>query len=226
MDSNKAESTFNRKPIGGRALAAGLAIATMAAALAIAVSTRAASDPSVVVQGLVNQALSVLRDSSMAMKQKQDRLRGVVEQSFDFTEMARSALGTHWRNLTADQQADFTRVFTQFIEDSYLSKISDYKGQSVTFTKTIQLAPGYTQVNSKVLQPNGADPIPLDYRLKFEDGEWRIYDVTVDAISIIANSRNQFNRVINDKGFPTLMADLRAKSSQLANSLGESGGGH
>lgn len=197
----------------------------MAATLAIAASvSTAANDPSAVVQELVNQALNVLRDNQMPLKQKQDRLRGVVEDSFDFTEMSRSALGTHWRDLTADQRADFTRVFTQFIEDSYLSKISDYKGQSVAFTKTVQLAPGYTQVNSRVNQPNGGDPITLDYRLKYEDGEWKIYDVTVDAISIVANYRNQFNRVINDKGFPTLMADLRAKSSQLANSLGESGG--
>lgn len=221
MEVNTNRTTFIRKLFGGRALAAGLAIAMMAAALAIAAPSRAAGDPSAVVQGLVNQALGVLRDNSMPINQKQDRLRNLVAQSFDFTAMARSALGTHWRDLTSAQQADFTQVFTQFIEDSYLSKISEYKGQSVTFTQTVQLAAGYTQVNSKVLQPNGEDPIALDYRLKFEDSEWRIYDVTVDAISIVANYRNQFNRVINEKGFPTLMADLRAKSSQLANSPAE-----
>lgn len=71
----------------------------------------------------------------------------------------------------------------------------------------------YSQVNSKVNQPIGGDRIAFSYRLKYEDGEWKIYDVTVDAISIIANYRNQLNRVINAKGFPTLMADLRAKSS-------------
>jgi len=135
--------------------------------------------------------------------------------------MSRSALGTHWRDLSPDQQRDFTRVFTQFIEDSYLSKVSDYRGQTVTFTKVIQLAPGYTQVNSKIDQNNGDAPVAVDYRLKYEGGQWKIYDVTVEAISIIANYRNQFNRVINDKGFPTLMADLRAKSRQLANALGE-----
>ncbi len=47
-----------------------------------------------------------------------------------------------------------------------------------------------------------------------------IYDVTVDAISIIANYRNQFNRVINEQGFPKLMSDLRVKQQQLASLLG------
>jgi phospholipid transport system substrate-binding protein len=221
MNLHKSESTFNFKIVRGYTVAAAFAVAIVAAALAIAAPARAAgNDPSAVAQALVNQALSVLRDTSMPLKQKQDRLRGVVERSFDFTEMSRSALGTHWRDLSPEQRADFTRVFTQFIEDSYLSKISDYKGQSVAFTKTIQLAPGYIQVNSKVRQPNDGEPISLDYRLKLEDGEWKIYDVTVEAISIVANYRNQFNRVINARGFPTLMADLRAKSHQLANSLG------
>jgi len=225
MDLYRTESTFIRRAVRNYVIAASLAVAIVAAALATAAPARASNDPAVVVHGLVNQALGVLRNNQMPLAQKQDRLRALVAQSFDFGEMSRSALGYHWRSLTPAQRADFTQLFTQFIEDSYLSKISEYKGQSVTFTKTMQLAPGYTQVGSKVLQPGGGDPISLDYRLKFENGEWRIYDVTVDAISIIANYRNQFNRVINGKGFPTLMADLRAKSSQLANSVGGSASG-
>ena len=219
MKVNRFFPFATRNSLVRRALLGGLAAAV---AMTLAFAAQAdSSDPTTVARTLVNQALSVL-GSNLPVREKQERLRGVVEQSFDFTEMSRSALGYHWRTLTPDQRNDFTRVFTQFIEDSYLSKVSDYKGQTVTFTKTIQLAPGYTQVSSKVNQPAGGEPISLDYRLKYEGGQWKIYDVTVDAISIIANYRNQFNRVINDKGFPTLMADLRAKSTQLANALGES----
>ncbi|SRR5579875_1296574 len=206
--------SFVRRALGG--------LTAVSIAIAIGIAARADSgDPTAVARTLVNQALSVL-GSNMTTHEKQERLRGVVEQSFDFTEMSRSALGYHWRDLTPAQRQEFTRVFTQFIEDSYLSKVSDYRGQTVTFTKTIQLAPGYSQVSSKVNQPQGGEPIALDYRLKYIGGQWKIYDVTVDSISIIANYRNQFNRVINNKGFPTLMADLRAKSTQLANALGES----
>jgi phospholipid transport system substrate-binding protein len=225
MDLYTVELTFIRRVVRSYVVAASLAVAIVAAALATAVPVRASNDPAVVVHGLVDQALGVLRNNQMPLAQKQERLRALVAQSFDFTEMSRSALGYHWRSLTPTQRADFIQIFTQFIEDSYLSKITEYKGQSVAFTKTVQLAPGYTQVGSKVLQPDGGEPISLDYRLKLENGEWRIYDVTVDAISIIANYRNQFNRVINDRGFPTLMSDLRAKSRQLASSVGQSASG-
>jgi phospholipid transport system substrate-binding protein len=75
------------------------------------------------------------------------------------------------------------------------------------------------EIDSKIVQA-GKSPIPVNYLLEQKDGGWMIYDVTVDAISIIANYRNQFNRVINDQGFPKLMSDLRAKQQQLASLLG------
>jgi phospholipid transport system substrate-binding protein len=176
-------------------------------------------DPMSVVKTTVNQALDVLRDSSAPLAQRQDKLRQIVAQTFDFKEMAKSALGYHWRELTPAQQQEFTNAFIAFIEDSYLSKINDYRGQQVNFLKVSQDGPQYAQVNTDIIQPNGKDAIHVNYRLLKEDGTWKIYDVTVDAISIIANYRNQFNRVMNSKGYSTLIADLKAKQAALAASL-------
>jgi phospholipid transport system substrate-binding protein len=176
-------------------------------------------DPMSVVKTTVNQALDVLRDSSAPLAQRQDKLRQIVAQTFDFKEMAKSALGYHWRELTPAQQQEFTNAFIAFIEDSYLSKINDYRGQQVNFLKASQDGPQYAQVNTDIIQPNGKDAIHVNYRLLKEDGTWKIYDVTVDAISIIANYRNQFNRVMNSKGYSTLIADLKAKQAALAASL-------
>ena len=62
------------------------------------------------------------------------------------------------------------------------------------------------------MQPR-AKPIHVNYRLLQENGHWKIYDVTVDAISIIANYRNQFNRVMNNKGYDNLISDLKSKQA-------------
>jgi len=175
--------------------------------------------PMTVVQNTVNQALEVLRDKASPLPQRQEKLRQIVAQSFDFTQMAKSALGYHWKTLNPQQQQEFTNVFISFIEDSYLSKLNDYRGQQVQFVKATQDGADYAQVNTNIVR-EGKDPIHLDFRLMSESGAWKIYDVTVDAISIIANYRNQFNRVINEKGFPQLMADLRAKQQELASLLG------
>jgi phospholipid transport system substrate-binding protein len=138
----------------------------------------------------------------------------------DFTEMSRSALGYHWRSLTPEQRSQFSTLFTSFIEDAYLSKIQDYSGQQVQYLKESPLGEGYSRVDTAIVQP-GKQSLKVAYMLEQKGGEWLVYDVTVDNISIIANYRNQFNRVINDQGFDKLMADLKAKQRELASLVGE-----
>ena len=132
--------------------------------------------------------------------------------------MAKSALGYHWKQITPAQQKEFTTAFVAFIEDSYLSKINDYRGQQVTFGVVSNDGPQYAQVNTDIVQPTG-DAIHVNYRLLQSGNTWKIYDVTVDAISIIANYRNQFNRVMNNQGYDKLISDLKAKQAALAASL-------
>src|SRR6202167_1995223 len=201
-----------------------VAIFTLTAAIAVSlapsrlIATARADDPMGVVKTTVNQALDVLRDTSTPLAQRQDKLRQIVAASFDFTEMAKSALGYHWKVITPAQQQEFTTAFVAFIEDSYLSKINDYTGQPVNFLRASNEGSQYAQVNTDIVQPKG-DPIHVNYRLLQENSTWKIYDVTVDAISIIANYRNQFNRVMNNKGYDTLIADLKSKQAALAASL-------
>jgi len=186
-----------------------------------AATTRAwADEPMNVVQTTVNQALNVLRNRSIPLNQRQDQLRQIVNSTFDFKEMARSALGYHWRQITPAQQQEFTDAFVAFIQDSYLGKINEYTDQQVQFVTTKSLGQGYAQVNTDIVKPGGnSDPIKVNYLLEQEGSTWKIYDVTVDAISIIANYRNQFNRVMNNQGYDTLIKDLKSKQAALAASL-------
>jgi len=176
------------------------------------------SSPMAVTQTMVNRALQIMANKSTPVRERRRQLREAIENEFDFSEMSRSALGYHWRTLSPDDRAQFTQLFTAFIESAYLSKIQDYSGQQVRFNGQTSLGPSYTQINTDIIQP-GKGPIAVNYLLLQKGGDWKIYDVTVDAISIIANYRNQFNRVINEKGFPTLMADLRAKQQELTSLL-------
>jgi phospholipid transport system substrate-binding protein len=219
----RAERHFPTRSKFARLITA--AVATVAVALLAPGLTPApaqadtGTSPMVVAQTMVNTALKVLANKSTPVQLRRRQLRHVVENHFDFTEMSRSALGYHWRSLTPDQRAQFTQLFTAFIEDAYLSKIQDYSGERVQFNGQTPLGQGYTQINTDIIQP-GKNPITVNYLLLQKNDTWKIYDVTVDAISIIANYRNQFNRVINDKGFDQLMVDLRTKQQELASLLG------
>ncbi len=209
------------RPIAGFLKTAAMLLVVAAFISAAAIRpARAADDPMTVVQRTVNDALAVLRNKQVPAAQRRDQLRQIISRSFDFTEMSRSALGYHWKQITPDQQQEFTTVFTTFIEDSYLAKINDYSGQQVQFVRQSKDGAQYGQVATNIVQA-GKDPIAVNYRLLSQNGQWKVYDVTVDAISIIANYRNQFNRVMNNQGYPKLIADLKSKQASLAASLGD-----
>jgi phospholipid transport system substrate-binding protein len=144
--------------------------------------------------------------------------------------MAKSALGYHWRALTPTQRNQFVPLFSEFLQDAYLSKMEqatverireEAKTANVRFLKQSYFSSDYAEVFSTVALQDQKDPLQVNYLMHQNDGQWRVYDVTVDAISLIANYRNQFNRVINNEGYPKLIADLQAKREQLRQYMNE-----
>jgi phospholipid transport system substrate-binding protein len=181
-------------------------------------------DPLDQVKQGIKQVMGVFQDPQMPLAQRRDKLRQLAEDYFDFDDMARSALGYHWRALNPAQRAQFTQVFTLFIEDAYLSKLENYtvekireeaRTAKITFTGETFDGSDYAEVMSTILVPDQQDPLRVDYLMHRGSAGWRVYDLTVDSISIIANYRNQFNRVINNDGFDQLITDLKSKQEQL-----------
>ena len=179
----------------------------------------AADDPLTVVKTTVNQALTVLRDKQTPTATRQQQLRDIVSATFDFRTMSKSAMGYYWKQITPDQQQEFQNVFITFIENSYLAKINEFTSGEVKYLNAQNDGTQYSMVKTNVLMA-GQTPIDLDFRLLNKDGRWQVYDVTVDAVSIIANYRNQFNRIMATKGYSTLIADLKSKEASLAASMG------
>ncbi len=203
-----------------RAVISSIAIGIAAAAIGFARAAVAPQDPMVEARGLVDQAVAILQNPHLTLAQERRELRALAEPHFDFEGMARSTLGTHWRTLTPDQRQEFVTGFTAFMEDAALSKIQEYSGQHVEFTREFPIAPGYMQVQGHAFMNNGANPIAFAFMCRQIDGNWKVYDLTVDNISVIANYRNQLNRVINDQGFAHLMAVMKQKQIELAGLLG------
>jgi phospholipid transport system substrate-binding protein len=203
-----------------RGICALLAIGIIAVTFNFSRAAVAPQDPMEQARGLVEQTIAILQNPRLTLTEERRQLRALAEPHFDFEGMARSTLGYHWRNLTSDQRQEFVALFTAFMEDAALSKIQEYSGQRLEFIREVPIEPGYMQVQGRVLQTNGAQPIPVAFMSRQIDGQWKVYDLTVDNISVIANYRNQFNRVINDQGFAQLMAVMKQKQIELAALLG------
>jgi len=195
--------------------ASSLVLATLALTLAFALGASADGDPMAAVKGTVNQVLSIVSDPSYksATSQRREQLREVITQRFDFTDMARSAMGYHWRSLSQGQRDQFVQLFTGLLEASYMGKIEGYKGQKVVYLKETHDG-DLAQVNTQIAQ-SGNEPISVNYRLKQSGGSWKVYDVLIDQISLVGNYRNQFTRIINQKGYDSLVSAMKQKQQSL-----------
>lgn len=201
-----------------------LMLAAMIAVLTFRPIARAATsggDPASMIKRTVGQVLEVLQDKQMPQQSRQRKVLEIVADRFDFADMARTALGYNWKKLSSPQQDQFVPLFTAFMEDAYLNKVNAYSGQQVQYLGQTAADGDTAEVKTAVLPANPGDqPIRINYLVKQVGSDWKVNDVTIDDISITANYRNQFNRMISEHGFDGLMSAMREKQLQLRQSIG------
>ena len=140
-----------------------------------------------------------------------EKLRDALMPRFDWFEMAKQALGKHWSTVPS-RQHEFVAVFTEFLGNSYIGKIGSYKDEKIVFVHE-SIEKNLAQVNTKII-PSKGDPTSINYRLHRVEGEWKIYDVVVENISVVSNYRSQFNRILANGSFDDLIQRLKDKESK------------
>ena len=128
--------------------------------------------------------------------------------------MAKRALGSHWRRRTPAEQEEFVKLFRDFLEKIYSDKVDLYGGEKVRFGREV-IDKDFAQVESAVINPNGEE-IAVSYKLRQMNGQWKVYDVVVENISIVNNYRSQFDRVISSSSYEELVKRLQEKARQDA----------
>ena len=179
-----------------------------------------AGDPTERIRFVVEQGIEILNETKLQSKNgKQvylDRLRDVVFPLFNFPEMARRSLGFHWRRLSPVERQEFVTLFTNLLERSYAGKIDLYDGEIVIFTGEA-VEDNYARVDTKIISKRGEE-YSIDYKLLRTNGDWRIYDVVVEHISLVNNYRSQFNRVISNSSYENLIKKINQKLKELEDS--------
>jgi phospholipid transport system substrate-binding protein len=174
-----------------------------------------AGAPTEEIRTAIDQGVEILKsaklDNSKQRAQVINQLRDIVYTRFDFEEMAKRSLGSHWRRLNPQQQKEFVSAFTELLETTYADKIDLYEGQQVEYIgETIDK--NYAEVNTRVIGKD-RQTYSVDYRLHQVGGKWRIYDVVAENISLVNNYRSQFNRVVVNSSIEELIKRIKQKSS-------------
>jgi phospholipid transport system substrate-binding protein len=139
-------------------------------------------------------------------------IRKVAQELFDFEQTARRTLGAHWNARTPEERREFVDLFADLLERTYVRRIESGAGGTVTYLGE-SVDGDEATVRTKVRTEQGTD-IPIDYRMRRTNGRWVIYDVNIEGVSLIANYRTQFNRVIRTESYDALVARLRSKEPE------------
>jgi len=137
----------------------------------------------------VTKVIQVLKEPAMKSRQERQELIGrlekIIDPIFDFEEMAKCSLGPHWRSLTPEQRKEFVPLFRAFLGKVYLGRIESHQDEKVFFARET-LGKDYAEVDTKVSGGNG-DQVPVVYLLKRVDGDWKVYGLIIDNVSIVNN---------------------------------------
>ena len=181
-------------------------------------SAQAANSPLSLIQSGSDRALKMLRSSQTgqapSLRQQKGEILQIVDEYFNFHEMAKRALGRPWKSQPPEKQQEFVKLFKQLLFNTYINRVETYTGANEKFSYDEERIEGdYALVKTRIMGYKNTD-VQVDYRLRLEeDGKWKAYDVVVEGISLVNNYRQQFDSILTGGSFDSLLDRMREKVS-------------
>jgi phospholipid transport system substrate-binding protein len=176
------------------------------------------SNPMSLIQSGTARAIEILHQSQMgqapSLRQRKDEILVIVSEYFNFEEMAQRALGRPWKDQPPVKRQEFAQLFKQLLFNTYINRLEKYTvTNDRVFYDSEKLDGDYALVKTHIRYQGNSD-IAIDYRLHCVGGQWRVYDVVVEGISIVENYRSQFASLLTNGSFDSLLQKLREKINQ------------
>ena len=179
-----------------------------------------AGAPTEQLRSQVDKVLKLLDDSALKApdkaKERRTAVRKVADDIFDFAETAKRSLGRHWAARTPEEREEFVKLFGDLLERSYISKIELYGGEKIQYVGD-KIEGDTAVVQSKLLTKTGSE-VPIEYRMLRKGERWLVYDVVIEGVSLVANYRTQFNKIIQTSSFQDLVKKMKTRQEELGSS--------
>jgi len=174
--------------------------------------------PDVLVRTVTLEVVDILQKDK-AVRDDRKKVIALIETRvlphFNFQAMTASAVGRNWDKASADQKTRLADEFKTLLVRTYSSALSSYSNQKFDFRPLrAKLTDTDVTVNVRVLQ-TGAQPVTLDYDMEKRPNGWKVWDVRVGGISLVANYRTEFDNLVRESGVDGLIKALHSKNSSL-----------
>lgn len=185
----------------------------LAASLVFTQAIWAQSSPVPMLEHSATQLIDTLKKNQVNLKSNHQIVYQAIERymlpNVDVTGMARSVLGRQaWNKASPAEKAEFTQAFTQLVIRTYASPLAEYSGETVSFLPLRDAADSrFVRVTSIISRSNG-QRIPLSYNLVSKNGQWKIYDLSVEGVSLLQSFRSQFGQVLQHSSMKDLIVQM------------------
>jgi phospholipid transport system substrate-binding protein len=173
--------------------------------------------PEELVKKITSDVMTAIKtDKQLAAGDKQKALKLAEEKilpHIDFEEAARLAVGRAWRDATPEQRKKLVEEFRSMLVRTYSNALQGYEGQEMKVLPS-RVKPGETDATVRnQFTRAGGKPVPIDYQMRKTDGGWKIYDITVEGISLVLTYRSEFDQVVKQEGIDGLIKRLAQKNT-------------
>lgn len=196
---------------GARLVAIGLAVLVLGTRFSPCGA--AEESPVQVVQATSDAVVAILANKGIDTAEKRRRVEEIVYARFDFFTLSRLVLARNWSRFSPEQQQLFVEEFRRHLSITYGRNVETYNDERAVVTGDRAEAGGDWTVKTKVIRP-AADAILVDYRLRKDGGTWRMIDVVIEGVSLVANFRSQFQEIVTGDGPAKLIELLRQKNEK------------
>jgi phospholipid transport system substrate-binding protein len=178
-------------------------------------TAQAAMGPQELVKETTDQTLSRLKHDRAALQQNPDGIYDLVQEiitpHFDFVRISAWVLGKYWRTASKEQKIRFVKAFRTLLVQTYGVVLLDYTEQELRYLPLRDdPASGDVTVRTEVIQPNG-EAVSINYRLYLKNGDWKVYDISVEGVSLVTNFRTSYATEIKQSGLDALIQRLEVK---------------
>ena len=175
------------------------------------------TNPTARVKDSVQKVLTILKDETLEREIRWKKIGIIIDKSFDFRSMSQSILATNWKTATPGERENFVEFFSQYLEETYRTKIEAYTNQEIEYIgETIN---GKRAVVETLIITD-SNEIPVNYKLKNNDGVWFAYDVVIEGISLVSNYRSTFAAIVKNDGMDGLLNDIQLRIDKYKSSKG------
>lgn len=184
--------------------------------LAVGVAPMAAGTATAAIKSTIKQMFVILNDEELRTparaEERRQQLEKVIGNRIAYDEMAKRSLGPQWSQLNDEEKQEFVRLYAQLLRDTYSSRFDRYSDEKVEFLQET-LQGDYAEVRTRLTSSKFS--LDVDYRMLQRAGDWRVYDIVVDGISLVHSYREQFTKIIRTYSYEELVAKLRQKTGEI-----------